>query len=211
MKRVFLALFLFLSLSHIAKSDGLEQYMEVTYSLMGERKTAFISCYIDPPLIEAFLSNSKEFQSYFQSNFEKETSISFYDSLMDYSAFAVNPKLYLPPFEFQKERFKTLPKNYFQKVKLVKIWNRSDYYTQMLTPLELADTMWLANDFVKTYPAGEDVGCRLEVYQFDTSFDIKSEIESILSRYTAEEGFMKEIGSDLIPVFKALQKKKVLP
>ena len=209
MKNILLLVGLFLTTSPLL-ADGLEQFMEMTFVLNGERKTAFIPCYFSPEEEKKFLEDRLAFEEYFSSRFSKEDIIEYNNSIIDYALYGQCTKVPLPAFAFSKSSKRELPRSFFLKVELIQIWNRSDYFSQILTPLSPEDTAWLKKEFSKILPVGEDVGCRLEIYQFKRSLDITEEIKILTKDYSTENGYMKSTPFYVKEAILELKRKKAL-
>lgn len=209
MKNTLLLVGLFLT-SNTLFAEGLEQFMEFTFILNGERKTAFISCHISPDEEKTFVENQLAFEEYFLSRFGKEDIVEYNNSIIDYSHYARYTKVPLPAFAFSKSSKRELPRSFFLKVELIRIWNRSDYFSQILTPLSPEDTAWLKKEFSKILPVGEDVGCRLEIYQFKRSLELTEEINILSKEYSSENGYMKSTPFYVKEAILELKRKKAL-
>lgn len=209
MKNILLFVGLFLTSSTLL-ADGLEQYMEISFLLNGERKTAFIPCNISAEEEITFIENRLAFEEYFSNKFNREDIIEYNNSIIDYGLYRNYTKVPLPAFAFSKSSKRELPRSFFLKVELIQIWSRSDYFSQILTPLSPEDTAWLKKEFSKILTVGEDVGCRLEIYQFKRSLDITEEINILTKEYSAENGYMKSTPFYVKEAILELKRKKVL-
>ncbi|MCB9197875.1 MAG: hypothetical protein H6600_05400 [Flavobacteriales bacterium] len=109
---------------------------------------------------------ANNFISKFSQN-EAIDSIKFYSNLTDRTLLKTKANFPMHEFEVDRENFHCFALKDLQISSIGKVYSRIDYEIHVLSPIELSDTSWIGQDNQRVFYEGEDIGCRLEVYEYD--------------------------------------------
>jgi hypothetical protein len=179
MKRILLSLFLLVTTTLLNAMGGVWA-IQFSYELNGKAKTGYIYADFWARDYEKVYPNgvnrsTKEDFSVYEITFEKEfrnklkdySPLTIYDSILDNTLLASKAKFPMVPYELIHSSGKPVDIAVLKKVKLIKIWVKDDYGIYLQTDINKSDINWISKTPKVDYPLGEDVGCRMVLYQFN--------------------------------------------
>jgi hypothetical protein len=188
MKSLLLAL---LSLTTIASyAIGGVWFQEVFFLHNGQKKHGFIQCdnwvedYVPPKDKMPFL------EFYLESSYYNEDSLTIYTSLTDHSILAEHASFKMLSFHVDYNQYFRIGLNEVDFMTPGKLHKDIAYSIDLLSPVALADTVWIGNETTKSYPAGDDVGCRLEVHDYHASGH-SAHLINLLGKYYLDDQHSK--------------------
>lgn len=168
-------------------SMGGEWYQKIYYQDGNSEKIGYLKCdyWINdfvPP------KNKVTFKQFYLNHADLEDdSITVYTDLIDQSHFSKAATFPIHPFEINPTHFVRFEINELEINNIGKLYVRDDYHIKMLTPLFDSDTTWIYDKPIKSLPLGDEVGCRLEIYEFTASPSNRSYIDRLVSLYLIDD------------------------
>ena len=176
-----------------ACADGRDWAIEITYHTSDGQHTGFLSSQywvkdceerflpFDTTLIEAEgVPARTAFEHEFFSRYGAQEAIYIYDRIIDRFAYSRNSKLPIPPWSFDETSGHAVELAAMHSIRLVRVLVKTDYFMDVHSPLEPADTTWIGGASKVYYPVGQEVGCRLEIYSFSDQ-----PVEALIDEYGA--------------------------
>lgn len=120
----------------------------------------WIEQYVPPMSKVGFLDFYKE------NSYNESDSLTVHFELYDHSNISEHANFSMHPFEVNYDNFKTMALSNITSLSLGKLYRHVDYHINVMTPITEKDTLWIGNESTKLYPAGDDIGCRLEVHDY---------------------------------------------
>jgi len=137
----------------------------------------FIVGYWGQEDLSNYIGNREEFRAAFFENHRTTDSIQCYTRIIDHQYIANAAKFPMHSFEIDDSSLRTVHPNQLNTMKLVHAWYANEYWINVLTPIMHSDADWIGGKAKTTYPVGNEVGCRLEVYHFTKTDSEKWEKE----------------------------------
>ena len=159
---------------------------EISYDHEGHRHTGYVLADIwvenDPDL----LVNDSLFDAKIRHLHTSSDTLMIYRHLTDREQLAGKALFPMHPFLLNRDSVSFLCISDIGHMSLNRIWKRNDYDIRVLSEISLSDSSWVSDKELLEpiiYPVGEEVGCRLEVYDFNPSFDPSHEMNEITRLY----------------------------
>lgn len=196
----------------ISSAMGGVWVLEIDYELNGRRAHGFIRADYWANDFQDLVRKDAAFQKSFHQYYGETGAVMVYERMDDREEIALKATFPMHPFVLDEgSKFGIMIED-MSNISLRKVWVKDDYLIEVLTALVPADTTWIGGDAEITYPLGEDVGCRLEVYNFGESPVDALTLEAMIQAYQ-EPGPEDQnlIGvSSLGLLLTRLQKQKVV-
>jgi hypothetical protein len=164
-------------------ADQAEVVYQINYTIDNQLKTGFImGAFQGHSTDSLFLQSPIEFEKNIKSYDRYKNQIEIYAEIIDLTSIKNNAAFPIHKFKMGNEMV-TINTNKITHMKLTKIWIKSAYHIKVLSQVFYKDTTWYNDIHKLTYPIGDEVGCRLHVYQFDSSLNNKELIDEFTETY----------------------------
>jgi len=211
MKKLIVIIIIFFSGFNAAAIGG-EYVLQIQYLLNGKQTSGFI--YVDYWDIEVDLEQTKltdkAFDSLFRKLFIDYEEVTVYSELIDHELLSETASFPMHPFEINNNSAQKIKVAKIKNVRFVRIWKRIAYGIDVLTKLQLKDTSWISGKSNTTYPVGQDVGCRLEVYNFGNQEIPEKLIKQLILEYSNMDGMDANQKQKNRTVLADLKKRKIV-
>lgn len=176
---------------------------------MGVRKEAYLLSPFWEDGLPELVNKNPDFDNWFHDKFQDFKQVKLYRSIKDQELLAKKASFPMHSFQLKDDDSFLLPVAFMRNVRLLKTWSRIEYYIDVITPLEIEDSSWIAGKARESYETGQEVGCRLEFHRFDTSQVVDELIQSIILDYDTQKGFSGN-HSVILPTIMKLKARKVV-
>ena len=158
---------------------------------------------------QSYFDDPQKFTADFHARYDHYEQLQIYSRIEDRTEFARHVEFPMHDFDYDYEStFLVNPKEVIY-IKLNKVWLRGDYHIVVLSELEMVDTTWLSQPFVESYPAGDDVGCRLMVCDFGQS-ESTNLIDELTAIFSTERGFKSDSKARRRQILSELYCKRIV-
>lgn len=198
-------------LTNTAFSMGGECIMEIIFEYNGDRFHGYLPTEYWGQNLDSSYYGSDKFQAVFEKYYYSLDEITIYGEIKDQEILAKNASFSMHSYEILHGSAKTFNPKQMKDVILFDSWCRIAYGIEVLTPLVLADTSWISKEiYHKSYPIGNEIGCRLEVYHFTKNTDVQSQLNKLAELYEQSQGEGLPQTREVYAILKELKKKKVV-
>lgn len=163
---------------------GGEWYAEINYKYEGVKQHGYIRVDF---WADAFIENDSGFVETFHEYFDDQFTIPVYQKIVDRSTIADTVKFPMHPFELNAQNYKSQNTGLMKNIELVKVWKRIAYYINVISPIKQSDIPWMTGKPKVSYPVGDDVGCRIEAYIFNSPKGYDSLLDEFAKLYLKKE------------------------
>lgn len=209
MKKILTILALLLLSSYTFAIGGV-WVLEIEYSVNGKGQIGYIVDEDWTEGFETFIGKDSLFNIKFRRKFENSDSLKVYEKIIDQEKLSEIADFPMHPFFLVEKSKKYVLLDEIERVSLIKVWKKIDYTVNVLTKITIADTSWIKENNSKEYPIGDDVGCRLEVYNFGDGKSYKLLLSEFSNLYLKKEKLTLEERKRYNELLKKLKEFKVI-
>lgn len=184
--------------------------MELEYSLHGKRQIGYIVDEEWTEGFETFIGKDSLFNIEFRRKFKNSDSLKVYEKIIDQEKLSEIASFPMHPFFLVEESLKYVLLEEIERVSFIKLWRKVDYYINLLTKITLSDSIWIKEYNSKEYPIGDDIGCRLEAYNFGDGEPYKLLLSEFGNLYLKKEKLTHEEQKRYNELLKKLKDYKVV-
>lgn len=158
---------------------------------------------------QSYFDDPQKFTADFHARYDHYEQFQIFSSIEDRTDFARHVQFPMHDFDYDSESaFLIHPKEVIC-IKLNKVWLRGDYHIVVLSELNMSDTTWLSQAYIESFPAGDDVGCRLMVCDFGQS-DSANLVGELTSLFSTERGFRNETKARRRQILNKLYRNRIV-
>jgi hypothetical protein len=211
--RLLSVLIYFIGTPQCANGGGGIWVAEVLYDHNGISQTGYIIADIWLEDDRDLLKNDSLFDAEFRSGYSPSDTVVIYHQLYNREQLAERALFPMHPFMLNKDSLALICLSEIRSISLTRVWKRNDYVVRVLSDISLSDTTWISDSTLLEpvrYPAGDDAGCRLEVYDFNPSFDPARDLNELSLLYSPDTTVSENGNEKFQRIIDRLRKKKIV-
>ena len=165
LKKQILFFFVFVFYGIPIFSMGAVWVLELEYRENGGRlQTGYIDGSFHTGDFGPMADNPSHLLNELMTRYGKDDSLQIFTQIIDNEKLAEVASFPMHSFKLVESSRVVYSVNSLADLSLKKIWSKDEYWIEVLTRLELKDSIWIRNKGIVDFPLGQEVGCRIEVH-----------------------------------------------
>lgn len=160
--------------------------LEIDYQYNDHRAHGFVRADSWAMDLDQLVRKDADFQQAFYENYRTSGPLMVYEHIIDREDLALAATFPMHAFRLVEESATGILIENMSGLSLRKVWVRDNYLIEVETALDDGDIDWIGGKAKLSYPLGDEMGCRLEVYNFGTEEVDDVTMEALIEAYHAQ-------------------------
>lgn len=192
-------------------SMGGQWLLKVQFSSSRNLTTAYIPAdYYARDYPQSMYDNPVKFKREFLQRFGHENLVTMYADVKDHRELADAAPFPMYPWEYDYSSEFQIDPHTIEYIRLDEVWVRDDYHIVVMNTLTAADTLWFSDDYLESYPVGQEVGCRLMVCDFGKGTRAQELVRQLVATYDRDRGWLPGQMDQVQHIIAELTREKVI-